>query len=111
MALKPVHLDLKRDDALSIEWDDGRTSRYPIPYLRRMSPSADAKALRDEMATNPLTVLPASSGGDGPLVAIGAELIGNYAIRITFSDGHATGIYSWSYLREIDPEIPADDAS
>ena len=33
----------------------------------------------------------------------GAELVGNYAVRITFSDGHDTGIFSWQYLREIDP--------
>lgn len=32
-----------------------------------------------------------------------AELVGNYALRIAFSDGHRTGIYSWRYLREIDP--------
>jgi DUF971 family protein len=30
-------------------------------------------------------------------------MVGNYAIRIRFSDGHDTGIYSWAYLREIDP--------
>ncbi|MFM8643067.1 MAG: gamma-butyrobetaine hydroxylase-like domain-containing protein [Phycisphaerales bacterium] len=32
-----------------------------------------------------------------------AELVGNYAIRIRFRDGHSTGIFSWSYLRSIDP--------
>jgi hypothetical protein len=35
--------------------------------------------------------------------ALNTELVGNYAPRITFSDGHSTGIYSWDYLREIDP--------
>ena len=55
------------------------------------------------MAKNPLTVLPASAVAKGPLTAVGAELVGNYAIRITFSDGHDTGIFSWEYLREIDP--------
>jgi hypothetical protein len=55
------------------------------------------------MAKNPLTVLPARTGSGRPLVADSAELVGNYAIRIRFSDGHDTGIYSWQYLREIDP--------
>lgn len=69
-----------------------------------MSPSADAKALRQEMQTNPLTVLPASAAkSTGALTAESAELVGNYAIRIRFSDGHDTGLYSWKYLREIDP--------
>ena len=36
-------------------------------------------------------------------IAESAELVGNYAIKIRFSDGHDTGLYSWTYLREIDP--------
>lgn len=100
----PTKLDLRKDRGLSIEWEDGTTSYYSIAYLRRMSPSADMKHLREEMAKNPLTVLPASAvSRSGPLVAIDAELVGNYAIKIRFSDGHDTGLYSWQYLREIDP--------
>lgn len=101
----PVKLDLKKDRGLTIEWSDGTTSSYPIAYLRRMSPSADARQLRQEQSRNPLTVLPASAArsAGAPLVAEGAEMVGNYAIRIRFSDGHDTGIYSWAYLREIDP--------
>jgi DUF971 family protein len=105
---QPARLDLKKDRGLTVEWLDGTTSYYSIAYLRRMSPSADARELRQAIAKNPLTVLPAS-GSRGPLVAESAELVGNYAIRIRFSDGHDTGIYSWDYLREIDPhaEKPA----
>jgi DUF971 family protein len=104
MPPQPTNLDLKQDQGLTITWDDGSTSFYPVAYLRRMSPSAEARDLRDKLAKNPLTVLPASgSGGGGVLGAIGAELVGNYAVRIRFSDGHHTGIYSWAYLREIDP--------
>jgi DUF971 family protein len=94
---RPTRLDLKKDKGLTVEWGDGSTSYYTIAYLRRMSPSADARALREQMASNPLTVLPASRGGTGPaggLVAESAELVGNYAIRIRFSDGHDTGLFS-----------------
>ena len=31
----------------------------------------------------------------------GFTYVGNYAIRIQFSDGHSTGIFSWDYLAEI----------
>lgn len=106
---RPVSLDLQKDTALTVVWDDGRTSVYPVKYLRRMSPSAEARQLREEMARNPLTVL-SSSGGAGSagsegaaFAATGAELVGRYAVRIEFSDGHRTGIYSWPYLRQIDP--------
>lgn len=102
----PVKLDLKKDRGLTVEWADGATSYYSIPYLRRMSPSADARQLREELGRNPLTVLPASaSRTSGPLVATDAQLVGNYALKITFSDGHATGLYSWEYLRSIDPQL------
>jgi len=102
----PVKLDLKKDRGLTVEWADGTSSYYAVAYLRKMSPSAEARQLREEMAKNPLTVLPASMGASGPLVAESAEMVGNYAIRIRFSDGHDTGIFSWSYLREIDPRAP-----
>lgn len=99
----PRHIDLKKDRGLTIEWADGSTSYYSVAYLRKMSPSAEARELREQQRTNPLAVLPASFGAGGPLVAERAELVGNYALRIVFSDGHATGLYSWDYLREIDP--------
>lgn len=101
----PVDLDLERQRGLTVRWSDGSTSFYPVEYLRRMSPSAEQRELRQEMARNPLTVLPSTSGR-GPLTALDAELVGHYGIRIRFSDGHHTGIYSWSYLRQIDPGAP-----
>jgi DUF971 family protein len=102
MTLAPTALDLKKDKGLTIAWNDGVSSYYSIAYLRKFSPSADMRVLREEMATNPLTILP-STQTHGPLTALGAELVGNYALRIRFSDGHDTGIYTWEYLREIDP--------
>ncbi len=103
-APSPRRLDLKKDRGLTVEWADGTTSYYSIAYLRRMSPSAEARELRKQLEQNPLTVLPPRSpGAGGPLTALDAELVGHYAIKIRFSDGHDTGIYSWGYLREIDP--------
>lgn len=99
----PKHLDLRKDRGLTIEWADGTTSYYSIAYLRKMSPSAEMHELRRQQERNPLTVLPAGTAPGGPITAVGAELVGNYAIRIEFSDGHSTGIYSWEYLRKIDP--------
>lgn len=99
---QPTDLDLDREKGLFVTWSDGARSFYPLAYLRRMSPSADMRQLREEMQTNPLVVLP-DTPSDGPLRAVDAQLVGRYALRITFSDGHRTGIYSWDYLRSIDP--------
>ncbi|HYE02386.1 MAG TPA: DUF971 domain-containing protein [Phycisphaerales bacterium] len=104
---QPAALDLKLDRGLAVQWADGTTSYYSIAYLRRHSPSAEMRQLREQEKTNPLHVLPARAAktGAAPLTALSAELVGNYAIRIRFSDGHDTGIYSWQYLREIDPAM------
>jgi DUF971 family protein len=105
---RPLHLDLKKDRGLTIEWADGAKSFYSVPYLRKHSPSADNRQLQREMQENPLTVLPSNvSRHEGPLTIVDAEFVGNYAIRLKFSDGHATGIYSWQLLRRIAPEQPS----
>ncbi|MCP3904531.1 MAG: DUF971 domain-containing protein [Planctomycetes bacterium] len=108
MSDKPAHLELVKDSGLTIRWSDGTTSFYPIGYLRRMSPSAEQRALREEMDRNPLTVLPSGMAGGGPLTAVDAEMVGHYALKIRFSDGHETGIFSWQYLREIAPDRDAN---
>lgn len=107
----PAHLDLKKDKGLTVQWSDGRVSFYSIAHLRKWSPSAEMRALRDEMASNPLTVLPAAavSNSDAPLTITDIERVGHYAVRLIFSDGHDTGIYSWEYLRRIDPNQPASE--
>ena len=110
-APRPKHLDLDRERGLTVHWDDGRESFYPVAYLRRMSPSAEMRELREKMERNPLTVLPESmAGSSDDLRATDAELVGHYAIRIHFSDGHHTGLFSWDYLRRIDPDQPVDDS-
>lgn len=111
MADRPVHLDLDRERGLTVEWEDGTRSFFPLDHLRRLSPSAEARHLRDQLASNPLAVLPSSSISKGPLRATDAELVGNYAIRIHFSDGHSTGLFSWIYLREIDPGRPNEEVA
>lgn len=78
---------------LEIKFDDGRSFRLPYEYLRVFSPSAEVR-------------------GHGPgqeVLQVGkreieirqVEPVGSYAIQPTFSDGHATGIYSWDYLYQL----------
>lgn len=104
----PQHLDLKKDQGLTIHWSDGQKSFYPIAYLRKMSPSAEMRELRKQMNANPLTILPDGLDLSQAIAAESAEMVGNYALKIKFTDGHATGLYSWTYLREIDPNNKQD---
>ena len=49
-----------------------------------------------------LSVLPRNFVSDAdPVTVAHAELVGNYALKLVFSDGHDTGIFSFAYLREI----------
>ena len=97
---RPLHIDLDRERGMTLSWDDGSAAFVSTAVLRRESPSADARELRAEMSRNPFTVLPASTA-EGPLRIDTVEPVGHYAIRIRFSDGHDTGIYSWKYLHEL----------
>lgn len=99
----PRRLNLKKEQQLEIEWQDGKTSVYGIAYLRSMCPCAQCKQLRQEQEQSKslLRVLPGNYAA--AISATDAELVGNYAMRIDFSDHHASGIYSFQYLREIAP--------
>ena len=97
----PTKLNLKRDEKLDIEWADGAASTYTLSYLRSMCPCATCKAQREEQSKKRtlLNILPGNYAGQ--LVAEHAELVGNYALRIDWSDKHGSGIYSFDYLRAI----------
>lgn len=110
----PKRLNLKRDEKLEIEWSDGHACLYTIAYLRAMCPCAQCKIVREgeqKAKKKPLlTILPGNYAK--PLTAVGAELVGNYALRIDWSDSHGSGIYSFDYLRQICPKRdPAAEAA
>ena len=120
----PVKLNLKKDEKLEIEWRDGVRSSYPIGYLRSMCPCASCKAVRGGYEGHPPAIASVPPGGPKkmslnilpgnyaqPLSALTAELVGNYALRIDWSDNHGSGIYSFEYLREINPTEASDDAT
>jgi DUF971 family protein len=99
----PTRLKLKRDRGLEIEWPDGSHFELSLATLRSMCPCAQCRETRAGAKTakpaTRLTVLPGNYSG--ALTALGAEPVGNYAIRIDWSDGHGSGIYSFQYLREL----------
>lgn len=97
----PRRIDLKRDEKLEIQWQDGQVSTYSISSLRSRCPCAACKTVRQESSAKKplLQILPGNYAT--PLSALSAELVGNYALKIEWSDSHGSGIYSFEYLREI----------
>jgi DUF971 family protein len=103
----PIRMNLQRDLKLEIDWEDGHRCVYPIEYLRAMCPCAMCKTVRQERESKKplLNILPGNYAGQ--LRATSAEMVGGYAMRIDWSDGHGSGIYSFDYLRQICPDTKA----
>lgn len=90
----PTEVRLKRaDKALEVDFDDGRSFRYPAEYLRVESPSAELKG----HVPGEQRII----GGRRHVGILEVEATGNYAVRIKFDDLHDTGIYTWNYLYEL----------
>lgn len=69
------------------------TFTLPAELLRVESPSAEVKGHGPEQKK--------IVGGKQGITITAIEAVGSYAIQLTFSDGHRTGIYSFTYLREL----------
>lgn len=93
----PVEIRLKKDRrTLVVAFDDGIVADLSAELLRVMSPSAEVQGHSPEQR-----VLVA---GKSNVEIVGIDPIGNYAVRLTFGDGHATGLFSWAYLRTLHEE-------
>ena len=103
-SIVPTNVHLRKTEALEITWSDGKRSVYPLKFLRRNCPCAGCQGERDLLGRQLLPVL--KTVHEGPIVAEGGELVGNYALRIQWSDGHSSGIYSFRYLRALAGEMP-----
>ncbi|MCB5186817.1 DUF971 domain-containing protein [Methylobacillus caricis] len=78
---------------LEISFDNGLSGTLSCEFLRVYSPSAEVRghgAGQEVLQTGKQDV---------NITAI--EPIGHYAVKLTFSDGHNTGLYSWDYLYEL----------
>jgi len=91
----PVTVELLRDAReVRVLWDDDHRSVYTLRYLRGFCPCAACQG----HAPSTWTFVPS----EDPMVVRIAET-GAYALSVTFSDGHDSGIYSFEILRELCP--------
>ncbi|MDQ3563970.1 MAG: DUF971 domain-containing protein [Pseudomonadota bacterium] len=96
MAEKPFPAEIKlhrQSRVLEITFNDGNRFDLPCELLRVYSPSADVKGHGPETAV-------LQTGKEQVNITL-IEPVGNYAVRLSFDDGHATGLYSWSYLYDL----------
>ncbi|MBX3535186.1 MAG: DUF971 domain-containing protein [Xanthobacteraceae bacterium] len=87
---------LSNRSAIEVAFDDGSRFTLPAEYLRVESPSAEVQGHSpDQRQTVP---------GKRNVMILEVHPVGNYAVRLVFDDLHSTGIYTWSYLRELGRE-------
>jgi DUF971 family protein len=97
-ALRPVSLGKDGEDRLVIQWNDGHRGIYQWQNLRRHCPCATCRE-ELEKPPDPFRILKPSELL--PLKAVAVAPVGRYAYKITWSDGHDTGIYTLESLRAL----------
>ena len=87
----PTEIKLhQKSRVLEIAFSDGRSFALPYEFLRVFSPSAEVRGHgpgQEVLQT-----------GKREIDIKTLDPVGSYAVQPTFSDGHATGIFSWDYL-------------
>ncbi|SSC73217.1 unnamed protein product [Ciceribacter sp. T2.26MG-112.2] len=90
----PSELKVSKDRRmLSVTFNDGIVATLPAELLRVLSPSAEVQG------HGPGQKVTVPGKRDVAIRAVAPT--GNYAVRIAFDDGHDSGIFTWSYLREL----------
>jgi DUF971 family protein len=91
-APKPTEIRVTKDKrAMTVAFDDGSSYDLSAELLRVESPSAEVQG----HGAGQKQLIPGKSNVQ--IVTVTPN--GNYAVRLGFDDGHATGIFSWRYLR------------
>lgn len=93
----PTEIRLTRDRrSLVVAFETGESYTLDAEYLRVVSPSAEVQG--HSPAERKL------QSGKRDVEIIGVDPVGNYAVRLSFDDGHSTGLYVWDYLRTLGRE-------
>jgi DUF971 family protein len=90
----PTNIDIKKDEGVTLTFDDGSVVRFDLLTLRQACPCATCRGLRDQgQAAYPLPNSPL------PLRIDDARIHGAWGLNVTWNDGHATGIFPFESLR------------
>ena len=106
LSTDPEHIAISKSTGIKIDWKDGHHSEYGLTYLRDKCPCAACTGAHGTPPRQPEE--PAAPGNPfkmfkPALKMLAVAPVGNYAIRIDWSDGHNSGIYSFEHFRDICP--------
>ena len=101
MRIEPKNVQLIGGE-FAIQWNDQGESYLPVEFMRRACPCASCGGEPDVLGN---VVRPNVSYTGQSFELRGWELVGGYAIRPQWVDGHQTGIYSFQYLRRLGESV------
>lgn len=105
--IDPEHIAISKSKGIKIDWKDSHRSEYTLAYLRDECPCASCTGAHGTEPQKSAYSAPAPANPfqlfTPVLKMLTVEEVGHYAIRIDWSDGHNTGIYSFDHLRKICP--------
>ena len=99
MNLKIINMQLF-PIGLGLQWSDDSDSLIPYEKLRTLCPCAHCSGETDVFGN--IYKGPNEKLSENAFKLINVIKIGHYAIRITWGDGHNTGIFSYSMLRKME---------
>lgn len=85
-------------DELALSFRDGEEIYLKLPMLRRSCPCASCQGEPDALGR---VVRPYVEWGPQAFELTKFEAVGGYAIQLFWADGHSSGIYSYSYLKQL----------
>ena len=88
---------------LEIRWKDAHHCELPYRFLRQKCPCARCDAIRS--GKDPFHIRPSDDFFEN-LQLVDIQRVGRYAVRLIWSDGHRTGIYTFEFLRELGEDTP-----
>lgn len=92
--MHPSKIRLIEKKKLLIIWDDGNESILGLRELRKKCPCATCLAERDKQSKMYIPLF-----AENQVSVKSINQVGNYAIQITWNDGHNTGIYEYNFLK------------
>ena len=106
-AVTPLKVRVKKTEGtgVGIDWRDGHQSSWSFPWLRNACPCATCHEEREKDGRQPGESKPKPKSllvmYEPPVKPLEVSSVGKYALKVKWSDGHESGIYSWDYLRRV----------
>jgi len=106
-AVTPLKVRIKKTEGTGVEidWRDGHKSAWDFRWLRDACPCATCNDERGKAGREPGEPRPKPKEllvmYQAPPRPVEVTLVGKYAVRFKWNDGHEAGLYSWDYLRRV----------